>query len=60
MKLNNNHEDIIKILNNNKDKIEKFELLDDFFIIRFTDGSRVEVEAERDCGIFATHIIING
>lgn len=59
MKVNGNHKEIIEILNNNKDKIQEFELLDDFFIIRFTDGSRVEVEAQRDCGVFATHIIVD-
>lgn len=56
MKINSNHEEVMEILNKNKGKVEKFELIGDYFIIHFTDGSRVEVEAERDCGVFATHI----
>lgn len=57
MKLINNHKDIVEILNKNKDKIQGFELInDEFFLIRFTDETRVEIVAEDDCGVLATYV----
>lgn len=50
----NSHEKIIEILNRDKDKIDRFEFDAEFFVIWFKNGDRVEVEAERDCGVFAT------
>jgi hypothetical protein len=57
MKLGFNPKEIIDILNNNKNNIQSFELVDEtYFLIRFNDGNRVEVEAEVDCGVFVTYV----
>jgi hypothetical protein len=56
MKVNYDSKDVIHILNSRKNEIDYFEIVGDFFIVRFKDGNRVEVEAERDCGVFASFI----